>query len=330
MDYHFSEELNRRSVYLRLLKKLWIVPAAAALCALAGFLIYTGCVTALSSHQRYEQTSKFYIEFSVDERGNAYDYYNAATWDDLLFAHPALREVIEQGLPDGMTMEDARSYVLVDLYSDIRLMTVVVTAPTAEGAAALTDAISRSLTKFGQEQKEFDEISFLSATDPKLIVVSDRTANAVLLGAFLGFIAACLFLLLGVLLDDAVYVPEDAQKRYGLPVLGVLAGDEESLPELLKGEAKRNLERVLAGKGEGSVQLVDMSGKEVRDLTALDPKVLTDKEQQEKILVMHFGEQRGSASEHRIAQLLQSGSRILGILIADCDPRFLTRYYGKN
>ena len=145
MDYHFSEELNRRSVYLRLLKKLWIVPAAAALCALAGFLIYTGCVTALSSHQRYEQTSKFYIEFSVDERGNAYDYYNAATWDDLLFAHPALREVIEQGLPDGMTMEDARSYVLVDLYSDIRLMTVVVTAPTADGAAALTDAISRSL-----------------------------------------------------------------------------------------------------------------------------------------------------------------------------------------
>ncbi len=330
MDYHFSEELNRRSVYLRILKKLWIVPAAAALCALAGFLIYTGCVTTLNSHRRYEQTSKFYIEFSVDERGNAYDYYNAATWDDLLFAHPSLREGIEEGLPEGMTMEEARSCILVDLYSDIRLMTVIVTAPTPEDAYALTEAVSNSLTSFGQKQKEFDVITFLSATEPKLIVISDRTKNAVLLGAFLGFAAACLFLVLSALLDDAVYVPEDAQRRYELPVLGVVSKDEESLPPLLRGEAGRNLERLLAGREEESVQLADMSGKEVGDLTALYPKVLTDKDRNEKILVMHWGDQRGSAAEHRIAQYRQSGCQILGILIADCDPRFLAKYYGKD
>ena len=344
MDRHLNEQLNRRAVYLRTLRKLWVIPAAALVGALLGLLIYTAAVTVISGHRQYEQTNKFYIEFAYDERGNAYDYYNAATWDDLLFAHPDLWNTIEEGLPEGMTKEQARAYVLTDLYSDIRLMTVIVTTPTAEGTQQLSQAIRNSLERFGAQQKEFDEIRFLSATEPKLIVVSDKTGSAVMLGAFLGLlISGCLLLLLE-LLDDAVYVPEDAARRYGLPVLGVLAADgqKSSLPAVLQGELEQSLSRMTEGKEFHSVQVLDITAqmqemvehrqdatvnRAAEQLRLLAPEVLTEEERDSKIVILHYGQQSGSAAEHILSRLQQEGSTILGTVIADADAKFLTRYY---
>jgi capsular polysaccharide biosynthesis protein len=250
---HLQEQMNTRSVFLQTLRRIWIVPLACVLGGLLGFAVYTAAITCTAGARQYQVISKFYIDFAVNEQTQkAYDYYNAATWDDLLFSHPAISDVIKKNLPSDMTMEEARADVKADILSDIRLMTVTVTAKSADDAAQLTEGIRKGLVQFGETQKEFDKITFLQATSPTLVTVDNRTRNAVLLGIFLGFLISVCALWLYMALDDAVYVPEDAVRRYSLPVLYVLRkSGRGELPEVIAAENAIGLSALAGGENPG-------------------------------------------------------------------------------
>lgn len=267
-DRHWQEREDRRSFYLRLRPRLWILPAAAAAGALVCFLIYTLVIVTVHGQRQYTETSVYEVNFAQNEEtGKAYDYYNAATWQGLLFSHPDLTATIRAELPTGMTMEMAQNDTRADLVSDIRYLSVEVTTPSEQDTAQLSLAIRDALEHFGETAKEFDSIAFLSATEPTLVVVSDRSRNALLLGLVLGLLIAAFAVWYRVLLDDAVYVPEEAERRYSLPVLGVLpaSGDERhrhraELPAMLRRQLPLNLTAALRGKDR--VLVMSMQGTE--------------------------------------------------------------------
>lgn len=215
-----------RALWLRLRSRLWILPLLAVLGALLAGGIYYLVTCVFADAREYQEVSKLYIDFAYDETGTVYDYYNGATWTDLLTAEPRLSDAIAEAIPD-ISMEEVKNSVKAEILSDIRLMTVTVTNADRERTERIAKAVNEALQSFGEQAKEFEKITFLSAEGPTLELVSDRTRNAVLLGTVLGLILGAILLWIRVLTGTGIYAPEEAADRFDLPVLGVLTKDEK-------------------------------------------------------------------------------------------------------
>ncbi|MCI2049856.1 MAG: hypothetical protein LKJ76_09100 [Lachnospiraceae bacterium] len=311
-----GEILNQRCRYLRTLRKSWIVPAAAAAGALVFWLCYTAVTAAFPAARSYEAVSKLYIDFAKDESGQVYDYYNGATWSDLLTADPDISDVIVQELPAGCDLDTVRSEVKAEILTDIRVMTVTVTDGDPGRAEAINTAVNDALVHFGSTAREFEDIRLMSTQPAKLVTWSDRTRNAVLAGLFLGAAAGIFLLLTAVTLDDAVYVPEDCERRYGLPVLGVrVRRGQEPTPEELA-ELAADTER-LGAQGATAVR----PGEGVPDYGKLRSTGA--------VLELAFGKRNGTQTEHLLSELGKQGVTVKGIVITDADRKFLDRYYRR-
>lgn len=332
-DAHVKEPADQRSEYLRIRKKIWIVPVSGAVLALVFFLVYTLVIVTVRGQKQYTEDSTFELSFAYNENTQeAYDYYNAYTWQGLLFTHPDIADVIEEELPEGMTMEEAKEATKADLISDIRFLTVTVTTDDPEKTAGLSKAIQDALVSFGDSAKEFDKIEFLSATEPALVVVSDRSRNAALLGLALGIVFSVFALWLHEVLDDAVYTPEDVRRRYGLSVLSVTEKDgARPIPAFLKEEGKEDLDALT--KQYGTVLLkAEKKETEEKAAAALGRKELVpagDAALSGKpvLLVLTYGEARGTMTEHVLSRLREQGAVVCGAVLFAADGKFLSQYY---
>ena len=334
---HASEKLNERSVYLRILKKLWIVPAAilAAACIFGG--IYLLITLVIHDTRQYQKVSKLYIEFAQDEQGKAYDYYNGATWTDLLSCDPQLYEAILKELP-GETqaegIERIKNTVKAEILTDIRLMTVTVTDSDRDRTAQMAAAVNHALVQFGKDKKEFDEIRLLSEGEASLVVIGSRLRNALLLGAFLGGLFSFLLLWLWEILDDAVYVPEEAERRYGLPVVEIRVQEEQQLPEVLTAEYRKD--RELAAGGEAVTEIpAEYTVIRKKQSAAPEKEAATPVKQEHPeelhgkavFLKLTWGKRMGTQTERRINELRKQGVDLRGIILTDADADFLKKYY---
>ncbi len=230
-----------RALWLRLRSRLWILPLLAIIGALVGGGIYFLVTCVFADAREYQEVSKLYIDFAYDETGTVYDYYNGATWTDLLTAEPRLSEAIEGAIPD-ISLEEVKASVKAEILSDIRLMTVTVTNADREKTERMAQAVNQALQSFGEQAKEFEKITFLSAEGPSLELISDRTRNAVLLGGIIGLLLAAILLWIRVLTGDGIYAPEEVTERFDLPVLGVLTKDEPQKAGRKKAEAQEQTE----------------------------------------------------------------------------------------
>ena len=343
------DELNRRELWLRTLKLWWVIPAAM----LAGALIAWGASSALTllnaGSRRYEAVAKLYIDFAYDETGTVYDYYNGATWTDLLTAHPVLWEGIEEGLRseaaagadvEGVDKDVIREEVRAQILTDIRVMTVTVSDPAPERAAALERAVTSGLEYFGQEMKEFTAIRFLSDEEPVLVSWSVKTRNAVLLGIFLGFLAGLSGLLLARGLDDSINVPEEAERRFGIPCLGVVPAKGQTLYAPLLGMLEASAAKFAencAGVilADGSEELAGnleqfFPGKRVKALPGISAGKSTGErcaEDWRVVAVLYCGKRNGTAADRLLSFLRRMGMPAEAVILAGADMRFLKRYY---
>lgn len=336
-DPHTGEQPDARSVYLRTMRRLWVVPVSGAALALVFFLIYTAVIVTVRGQRQYETEATYELTFAYNENTQtAYDYYNAATWQGLLFTHPGITETIEAELPEGMTMEEAKADTKADLISDIRFLTVTVTCNTKEKAEGLSKAIRDALVHFGKTAEEFDAITFLSATDPTLVVVQDRSRNAALLGLVLGLLFSALGIWLRETLDDAVYTPEDVRKRYGIPVLFVTAGQgKKPIPAFLQAEGEEN-KKVLLEKAEGKILLCGLSEKEEAAAEAalsggrFAAAGKQDLAGETVLLVLFYGSARGTGTEHLLNRIRDLGGTVAGAVLLQADGGFLQHYYREK
>ncbi|MBO5504680.1 MAG: hypothetical protein J5969_09410, partial [Lachnospiraceae bacterium] len=330
--------------------------------AILGWAIYLA-VTALTVSVPYKQVSKLYIDFAWNDHETTYDYYNGATWTDLLTAHPEILTPIAHRLQ--MPEEEAAALVQRDvkaeILSDIRLLTVTVRDGNRDTAERLTEAVDYGLETFGETAKEFEKISFLSKTVPTLEVVDDRTENAVLLGAFLGLLLGLGIMLLKSAMEEGFYVPEELERATGIPALGMTAKEGSKLPDLFAAERREAIRTACwkhlyaneEGKitEAGDIALVSLDGAEHAEkvLSALEsagdvnpsedaelwprfyPASAADPDDLRSFdgifLVVPYGKQLRSRTEHQISVLRQQELPVDGVLLSDADGRFIKKYY---
>ena len=366
-----SEMLNLRSFYLRLIHIIWIIPEAMIVGGLIATGIYYLATVTFGPSQSYSAQSKLYLSFAYDESGKVYDYYNAYTWNDLMSTDDILNQTMQNlaaaGIPEVSKPDEkerkgekeiSRAEVIAStdasIPSDGRLMVLTITNHDPQITDAILKATDASLVTFGSTHDEFESIDVRSRSEAALVTYTDRTAAAAVTGAVLAGAAAVLILLLMDVLDDAVYVPEDCERRYHIPVLGMLPKEGSILQERFRNEmiagfdhlissqssviliaAKDRTDAAAAGKAlegiQGTLkndfdfQRTNISAGEVPGTSLAGYRKIQQTDG--VILILQAGKRNGAMTEHLIGQLRKHDCPILGIIMTGVRPGFINRYY---
>ena len=337
---YMDEQLNVRLFYLRLWKKLWVLPLAALLGAVIGFLLY-GAVTRVTQPAEYEAKTQLYLHFVENATNDkVYDYYNAYTWNDLVHSDRVEALLEEVSGEDDMGETCMRMYregtlTLSALQpSDIRVLWITATSGNPDCAAHFAETAAHAMELYGESNEVFRSIEVIGTEDVTQVTYPQRGKTAAVTGAVLGAVFAVFALFVLHLLDDAVYVPEDAEKRYGLPVLVVMPAGED-LPAWLEEEAKTNLAPLAARAGAACVlstadsgtcdALNEQAGRLGFGLHFV-PAGEPASAHAPLLLCVQAGKKDAALTAHVLSQARARGQEAEGIVFTG--TAFLKRYYG--
>lgn len=222
-----QEGMDLRLTMLLLVRKIGIIIGAGALGAALAGGFYLARHVAYAPAREYEALSRYYIDFTVDENGDrAYDYYNAATWNDVAASDPILDYTMSL-LPDGYDKEAVKAAVFCEQPSDYRIITTTVTTHDPVETAEIQKATEASILHFGEEMEEFEKISVIMSSETDLVAVDLHTIKVFVLGGIFGALLALVILIFKIILDTSIYVEATFERRYGYPMLGVLFAEAE-------------------------------------------------------------------------------------------------------
>ena len=320
-----------------------------------------------------------YIRNAEGER--VLDWYNGATWTNFIFNdHDFLLELVKNLKEEGVDISQERMKVLEaaggpdisnqlqaleevgvdvikdeskinvkgDIISNERFLLVTINETDKELVEKLTDAFIKSLESYPtyNESKAFESIVCMSKSDVYLEKADNRMGVAIVFGAILAVVLAFFAVLLLDAVDEAVYVPEDCEKRYGCPVLGtVFAGNEVS--DLLRGELAGLYDKYTADKENLlfiSSDAADDASFSEKDLESVKKTLGSEYDNKLSkvkaisaseigaadgaILAVPYGKKNAAMTEHLISQLKKIECPVLGIIFTRADLKFVKRYYG--
>ena len=209
--------MDRRRAFAVLMPKLWVIPAAAVLGALLGVLLYLALDLIRAPQPAYTLTRELYIDFAFNEKTKeAYDYYNAFTWNDIVHTDAILGKAAEK-LP--YEKERVSASAVVEMPSDIRLIHLQVEDTDPEAVGAIADALTEAIESFGADMREFERIYVIHPGEVKPVIRVKKTGRAAEAGAILGLIFGIVGLGLWYSLDDRILVPGDLAGYVNCPVV---------------------------------------------------------------------------------------------------------------
>ena len=253
----FTEEYRNREMDLKRLvlyfqKRIWLVIMLTVLGAAAGGILYQ-MLHSMKMPVEYQAVSKLYISFGHDESGEVYQYYNGYTWNDLLDTDPIM-DLVMVYLP-GYEKEQVTESTTAEILSDIRLLTITVRGEDEKFVREISYAVENGLKEFARESEELEQIKVIRAGVPERVYWDDRTTAACVTGAVILGVLSLLVLGFNYALDEAVYVQEDIERRYGVKALGILTRSQKGLEPYAR-ELKANIRYAVGEKKAFAV--VDM------------------------------------------------------------------------
>lgn len=320
-----------------------------------------------------------YIRNAEGER--VLDWYNGATWTNFIFNdHDFLLELVKTMKEEGVDISQERMKVLEaaggpdisnqlqaleevgvdvikdeskinvkgDIISNERFLLVTINETDKELVEKLTDAFIKSLESYPtyNASKAFESIVCTSKSDVYLEKADNRIVVAIIFGAILAAVLAFLAILLIDAVDEAIYVPEECEKRYGIRVLGTVFQGNETC-DLLRGELAKLYDKYVADKENivliSSDAANDASFSE-KDLESVKKTLGSDYDEklskikaisasdigaaEGAILAVPYGKKNAAMTEHLISQLKKIECPVLGIVFTRADLKFIKRYYG--
>lgn len=324
-----KEPLNTRLFILQLLRKLPVVLLAAVLGVFCVGGPYFLVKVTFGPAKEYEAITDFYIDYALQADGTQHTYINFATWDQLVkddvFTDRILLHMAEEGtfaeseaLPSaslekvekaaGITKKELQGYLSATVLSDTRIATTTVRTNDPALTMRIERAFVQAMIDFGEQQKEIANIRILQEPEEASLVVADvRTFRACMVGLVSFVFITVLYLCLYYTLDESIRIPETFERRFGIPMLGTIRGEElpvlakRMLPErasLVTADKSVDLDQVKSALAERGIET-----GETCSLGRLFEKTETD-----------AAEVKGTSLENEIDKL--SGERILLIVKA--------------
>ena len=294
---YMDEKISLRKIWLIFVTKIWVV----ILCGVIGAGVCSGIYTLRrqsTQGTQYAAVSKLYLVFGRDDSGNVYQEYNGYTWNDLMVTEPIIKyteaELKNAGMPLDRDM--IRRYTKAEILSDIRLLTVTVTAPDKKTADTLLKATDTALEKFGADSSELESVKTIEEDGAQLKVSDSHTAGAAGLGAAAAVILSLLVMWIIFVVSDRVYLPEDVRRRTGLPLADI---------------SFRKPDEALLAKCRRLYGIEDDRGGEAGS----------------HLIYLTYGTDRTFMAEEQAAGMRAGGAEPAGFVITDADNRFYERYF---
>lgn len=174
----------------------------------------------VEEHQ-YVATSELYLVYADDVRLDNV-YINDHTWQTLVHTDKAIDFAMEYIDDASVTEEYLKEAVTAGLVSDVRFVTLKVTTDNPELSIEIAQAYQIAIKNLGEEMVDIETISVFTDADSATEIVSDnRTIRMAVTGAVIGALVAILGIILQYIFDDSIYVANQFEQRYGIPVIGV-------------------------------------------------------------------------------------------------------------
>ena len=225
LDNLDNDEITLWSVARLLLGKFYWLLISGFACALIVWLITTFLIAPT-----YESRVSFYVYNSADKSNHASTINNsdlqaaeslATTYSKILESNSVLDAVLKDlGDKSDLSRKDLSKMIEVSVVSDTQLLEVVIKSNSAEFACDVGKSFANvapteivRITKAGGvEVVDRPEV----ATEKS----SPRTVFDTAIGFLIGVIGISLVLILKMLSDTTIYLPEDIENISGVTVLG--------------------------------------------------------------------------------------------------------------
>lgn len=307
---YMEQGIDAKRLFLVLGKKLWLIFAAAVLGAALGAGMYKIVTTITNGEPEYRASADYYISFY----GEGADYYNAYTWDGILRDDPIVDYALTL-LPENITKDMVKNAVSGEMLGDYRILTVHVNAETKEKADQIAEAYEKALWNFGQEMTLLDKVELWSKEEATLFDKHNKTGNAAFLGMLLGTLLVSFVLLFYYVLQDGFYIEKDAERRFALPVYGLLTKKADQRQKKLYED-----------------NLAFVFGK--KELPLWNAEKLPQSEDYERLrkeeailLELPWGRDNGRQAERVLRQLEIQRCSVKGIVITEAEDWFVKTYY---
>ena len=241
-----GEPMDYRLLWLRFMRKLWILPVAVVLGAVLVGSVYYYSRTAARGGRTYQAESIYYIDFAENSLGEEYDYYNYFTWGEVIHTDFFLNYIYEK-MDGELSMEELEEYVSATVDSDVRYLYVRCNTHSPELSVRLASILEEIVPQFAGVREEIASIELVKAGDTAKDSSKIRLGNALFLGAGLGLGISVFGILVALILDTAVYLPSTLERRYHVVCLGA-----PFMPEF-----RPNWEKYLAGASRTALVCVD-------------------------------------------------------------------------
>lgn len=251
-DYS-KQGMDLKRLLLRMQGKIWLLLMVVVLGAVIGGVSYQ-VARAMRMPIAYEAVSKLYISFGVDESGEVYQYYNGYTWNELLDTDPIVQK-IEEFLPGDYSREEVIDATQAEILSDIRLLTVTVQESDEKTVREIQAAVEQGLVEYARESEELRRIDVIRSKEPSRVYWDDKTVTACVVGAIILAVIGVFVLAILYVMDDAVYVQGDIEKRYTHKALGMMMQSQKGLQPYAR-ELVANITYILGDKKKFA--LIDM------------------------------------------------------------------------
>lgn len=316
-ESYANEGMDIKKYMLCLMKRLPVLAGAVIGGVLLSVIVYTAVRTVPESEREYQAFAKIQLDFAADETGEAYQAYNGYTWNDLMATDPIMNLTLGN-LSADYDREEVAAALRAEILSDIRILTLTVTTNSPARTDEILGAAVQALESYGAQAKEFLAINGIQTTQAKLVVADSRMAQAVLVGALLGFLISFFGLSLYYVMDDRILTAGDVRRVTEAPFLGYASGIDT-----LQQDYERNL-AYLQEKWGGLYVC------EIEKEKPLDEEIFhAMRETGGVVLSLPFGGVHGTFACYLIEQLKTQECELRGIAIREADERFLRIYYGS-
>lgn len=221
MENKTEVELDLLDLFRYLKKKLWIIIAACAACALIGFV-----VSQLLISPKYIASSRVYVLNRTNENGVVYSDFQLSSqllndYKVLITGQNVTKEVIDQ-LKLNMTPEQLAGKINVTAPDNTRVLQINVTDTDPQRAANIANAVREVAALQIKQIMDVDAVNLVYEAEVPSEPSSPNVKRNVALAAVLGVIVTIGILAVVFVLDDTIRTEEDVERYLGLSTLGVI------------------------------------------------------------------------------------------------------------
>ena len=328
------EPLDYRLIWLRFLRRLWILPITVLVVTMLVGAAYYCSRTVARGGRTYQTESVFYIDFAENAKGEEYDYYNYFTWGEVIHADFFMDYVYGE-MQGEYSRDELISYITATVDSDVRYLYVRCNTHFPELSVKLASVMDMIVPQFAEIRDEIDAIEVAKKGNEAKDSSKIRLGNACVLGACLGLAAAVLGILTTLILDTGVYLPSTIEKRYHVVCLGApfLPEFAPNLQLYLKDASKVALVHVDGGDCSEELSIVDVSSMAKPEIIICQNPVEHSEELEKirncdrTILCLRAGRKNHETFTRLLEQLGRQGIQVTAAILISADEKLISMYY---